>query len=192
METSFYSDEEIRKIGFRSCGENVKISKKASIYGAENMVIGNNVRVDDFCLLSGKITFGNHIHIAAYSALFGGQTGIEMKDFSGLSSRCVVYAESDDYSGESLTNPTVPKCYSVITTGKVTLGKHVIVGTGSAILPGVTIGDGSAVGSMSLVNQSLAEWGIYVGIPCRFQKSRSTKLLNLETQLLKEERKNEI
>ena len=37
-----------------------------------------------------------------------------MKDFSGISSRCTIYAESDDYSGKFLTNPTVPDEYLLI------------------------------------------------------------------------------
>ncbi len=109
MATSFLSREELMEIGFKSIGENVLLSRKASIYGPENIEIGNNVRIDDFCILTGKIKLGSYIHIAAYSALFGGEEGIIMEDFSGLSSRVSVYAISDDYSGESLTNPMIPK-----------------------------------------------------------------------------------
>lgn len=183
MANSFYSDAELEKIGFASCGRNVLISKKTSIYGADKISIGSNVRIDDFCILSGKIKLGNYIHIAAYSALFGGDSGIEMDDFSGLSSRCVIYAESDDYSGLHMTNPTVPEQYLGIVKGKVILSKHVIVGTASVLLPGVTIGEGSAVGSMSLVNKSLECWGIYAGVPCEYKKHRSQKLLELEKDL---------
>lgn len=64
MATSFYSDEELQQMGFAHVGHDVMISRKASIYGASNIWIGNHVRVDDFCVLSGKITFGNYIHVA--------------------------------------------------------------------------------------------------------------------------------
>jgi len=86
MATSFLSREELMEIGFKSIGENVLLSSKASIYGPENIEIGNNVRIDDFCILSGKIKLGSYIHIAAYSALFGGEESITMEDFTGLSS----------------------------------------------------------------------------------------------------------
>lgn len=184
MSTSFYSDSELLEIGLKSFGENVQISRKVSIYGAGKIIIGNNVRVDDFCVLSGNIILGNHIHIAVYSALFGGEAGIEMQDFSGLSSRCVIYAESDDYSGKTLTNPTVPEEYLELIKGRVVLRKHVIIGSGTTILPGVEIGEGSAVGSMSLVNKTLDSWGIYAGIPCRYRKGRSKKLLEMEKEFL--------
>lgn len=186
MQTSFYSPEELAQIGLKSYGKNVQLSRKASIYGASHISIGDNVRIDDFCILSGKIDLGNHVHIAAYAALFGGKTGIQVDDFSGISSRCAVYAESDDYSGNYLTNPTIPEKYLNIISGKVRLEKHTLIGTGSTILPGVTIGEGTAVGSMSLINKSLDKWGIYVGIPCKYMKARSKKLLTDEANLLKE------
>ena len=186
MQTSFYSPEELAQIGLKSYGKNVQLSRKASIYSASHISIGDNVRIDDFCILSGKIDLGNHVHIAAYAALFGGKTGIQVDDFSGISSRCAVYAESDDYSGNYLTNPTIPEKYLNIISGKVRLEKHTLIGTGSTILPGVTIGEGTAVGSMSLINKSLDKWGIYVGIPCKYMKARSKKLLTDEANLLKE------
>lgn len=182
--TSYYSNEELEKIGFKYLGTDVLISRKASIYGAGNISIGNNVRIDDFCILSGNITLGNYIHIAAYSALFGGTSGILMEDFCGLSSRCVIYADGDDYSGEALTNPTVDDRYRNVIGGKVTFKKHVIIGTGTSIMPGVEIGEGTSVGSMSLVSKSLDSWGIYVGSPCRKLKDRSKKLLELEHKFL--------
>ena len=66
-DNSFYSRNELNEKGFAFLGKNVLISKMASIYGANKMSIGNNVRIDDFCVLSGKIDLGNYIHIAAYN-----------------------------------------------------------------------------------------------------------------------------
>ncbi|MEE0264470.1 MAG: acyltransferase [Acutalibacteraceae bacterium] len=183
---SFLSRDELNQLGFKSLGSNVMISRNASIYGAANISIGNNVRIDDFCILSGNIVIGDYVHIAACCCLFGGKSGIEMKDFTGISSRSAVYADSDDYSGAALTNPTVPDEYRNVTGGKVVFEKHALVGTGSTILPNVSLGEGVSVGSMSLVNKSLEPWGIYVGIPCHFVKERSKNLLELETKMRKE------
>ncbi|EAO54015.1 O-acetyltransferase (cell wall biosynthesis) [Bacillus thuringiensis serovar israelensis ATCC 35646] len=70
---SFYSQEELKKIGFLSVGKNVLISKKASIYNPGAISIGNHVRIDDFCILSGKITIGSYSHISAvYSVIWRG------------------------------------------------------------------------------------------------------------------------
>jgi galactoside O-acetyltransferase len=64
----------------------------------------------------------------------------------------------------------------------VRLGRHVIVGSGTVILPGVTLHDGVAVGALSLVNRDCAAFGVYAGIPVRPIGTRSRKLLELERQ----------
>lgn len=180
---SFYNERELQDIGFASFGENVLVSKKASIYGAENMIIGNNVRIDDFCILSGKIVIGNYVHVAAYCGLFGGNAGIYLEDFSGVSSKNSIYAASDDYSGGFLTNPTVPQELRNVKEERVLIKRHALVGSGGCILPGVVIGTGTAVAAMSLVNKSLDDWGIYGGVPCKFLKERKKDILRLEKQL---------
>ncbi len=179
-ETSFYSEAELESIGFQKCGNNVLISRKASLYGVDRMCIGNNVRVDDFCILSGKVELGDYVHVAAYTALYGGESGVYMKKFSGISSRCCIYAENDDYSGKHMANPTIPQKYRNVICGAVVLEEHVIVGTGCTILPGVTIKKGAAVGAMSLIKNSLGAWGIYAGIPVKKIGVRSKDLLELE------------
>lgn len=180
----FLLEEQIKNLKFKSVGKNVLISDKASIYGAENMSIGNNVRIDDFCILSGKIILKNNIHLSAGSMLFAGNAGITFEDFSCLSSRGAVYAITDDYSGVAMTNPTVPNKYKQVTEQAVTIGKHCVIGAGSTILPGVNISEGTAVGAMSLVNKSTNAWGLYYGIPAKRIKDRKKNVLDLEKQYL--------
>lgn len=180
---SFYSEEELSKLGLKSYGKNVLISRNACIYGADNISIGNNVRIDDFSILSGNITIGNNVHVAAGVYLFGGKAGIEMHDYVGISSRCAIYAASDDYSGEYLTNPTVPDEYKNVFEGKVTLEAHSLVATGCTIMPGVTLHAGCSVGAMSLVNKDIPELEIHAGIPARFLKSRSNRIFDLAEKL---------
>jgi len=181
------SRRDIESMGFASLGENVQISDKASFYGASRITIGSNTRIDDFCVLSageGGIEIGNHIHIAVYTSLIGaGQ--ICLADFCNLSSRVSIYSSSDDYSGETLTNPTVPDEFKNVRHAPVYLGRHVIVGSGSVILPGVTLEDGVAVGALSLVNKDCAAFGIYAGNPVRRVKERKRNLLDLEKRLAK-------
>lgn len=177
---SFYSQNELSDIGFKSIGKNVLISRKASIYNSEQISIGNNVRIDDFCILSGKIVLGNYIHISAYTSLFSGDAGIFIDDFATVSSYNAIYAISDDYSGEYMTNPMILQKFRNVIKGKVHLEKYSIIGSGCTILPDVTISEGCAVGAKSLVDKSLNEWSIYVGCPARFLKKRSKKLLDFK------------
>jgi acetyltransferase-like isoleucine patch superfamily enzyme len=176
------TEQDLMALGFKSVGRNVRISDKASIYNAANISIGDNVRIDDFVVLSagaGGITLGSHIHIAVYTSLIGAGA-IIIGDFANLSSRVSVYSSSDDYSGETMTNPCVPDEYKSVTHSDVVLEKHVIVGCGSVILPGVTLHEGVAVGAISLVTKSCQPFGIYAGAPARFIRVRSNNLLKLE------------
>ena len=126
---AFLTHNEIKKMGFLSIGENLQISDRASFYGVERIAIGNNVRIDDYCVLSaglGGITIGNYVHIAAFSSLIGASK-IILSDFCGLSSRVSIYSSNDDYSGASLTNPTVPDVHKKIQSSEVIIKKHVML-----------------------------------------------------------------
>ena len=186
MSNSYYSDDELRTIGLGKVGKNVLISKKASIYSPGAVVVGDNVRVDDFCVLAGgsELRLGNNVHVACYCGLFAG-SGIVLEDFAGLSARVLIYSESDDYSGRSMTNPTVPEKYRPgLHKGRVVLGRHVIVGASTTILPGVSIGEGAAVGAHSLVTTDCDDWWIYLGAPAVKRKPRERSLLALERAFL--------
>lgn len=179
------SRAEIEAIGFAAVGEDAQISEWARFYGASRISLGNHVRIDDFCVLSagaGGIRIGNHIHIAVHCSLIG-QGEILFSDFCNLSSRVAIYSSSDDYSGESLTNPTIPGELKNVAHAPVRLGKHVIVGSGSVILPGVTIAEGVAIGALSLVKRDCLAFGIYAGSPAKRIKERSRALLELETRV---------
>lgn len=186
------SRDEIRNMGFSSVGDNVMISDRASFYNCARIEIGSNVRIDDFCVLAagvGGISIGDFVHIAVGATLIGAGK-ITMAAFSGLSSRVSIYSSSDDYSGASMTNPTVPDEYSGVVSADVYLGKHVIVGTGSVILPGVILDEGVAIGALSLVNRDCAAFGIYAGNPARRVKERKRDLLDAEKLLGKVINKN--
>ncbi|GAA0353776.1 dTDP-4-amino-4,6-dideoxy-D-glucose acetyltransferase VioB [Bowmanella denitrificans] len=178
----YYSEDELQHLGFASVGSNVLVSKLASIYGHARIHLGCNIRIDDFCVLSagdGGIWLGNYIHIAVHCSLIGGGR-ITLRDFCNLSSRVAIYSSSDDYSGNSMTNPMVGAPYTDVTHAPVILNKHVIVGCGSVVLPGVTLGEGVALGALSLANRSLQSWGVYAGQPARYLKPRSQRLLEQE------------
>lgn len=162
--TSFYKEEELSLLGLKSYGKNVLISKKCSIYGANDIKIGDNVRIDDYCILSGNITLGSNIHISAFVALYGAE-GIEFEDFTGISPRSTIFSAMDDFSGNYLIGPIHPKEKTHVTGGKVTIKKYAQIGANSVIFPNLTIEEGCVIGTMSLVNRSTLPWTINIGIP---------------------------
>jgi len=183
---TYYQIEQLDAMGFKRLGKNVKISTKASIYNHDQIDIDDNSRIDDFCVLSGKISIGKNVHIAPMCLLAGGQMGIRMEDFSGLAYKVLAFTQSDDYTGETLTNPTVDSKYKSETKASIKLDRHVIIGAASTIFPGVHVAEGCAVGAMTLVNKSTTPWGIYLGNPARRIKSRKKDLLELEKKFNEE------
>lgn len=177
----------VERMGFAFVGENVRISDRASFYNCAKISLGSNVRIDDFCVLSagvGGIEIGSYIHIAVYTSLIGAGK-IKLCDFSNISSRVAIYSSNDDYSGTYMTNPMVPAEYTNVSHANVIIGRHVIIGAGSIILPGVNLDEGVAVGALSLVSKNCSEFGIYSGVPAKRIKERKRDLLDLERELIK-------
>jgi galactoside O-acetyltransferase len=121
--------EQLHSFNFKSLGKNVHISDKASFHNPANISIGDNTRIDDFCVLSageGGISIGSYVHIAVYTSLIG-KGKITIENYANLSSKIAVYSSNDDYSGEYMTNPTIPEEFSNVNHGDVYIGKHVIM-----------------------------------------------------------------
>lgn len=182
---AFLTHEQIQALGFASVGQHVQISERAVFYNCAQITIGSHVRIDDFTVISageGGIQIGSHVHIAVFCSLMGAGR-IVLADYAGLSSRVSIYSSNDDYTGQFMTNPTVPMALRNVRQAPVTLEKHVIVGSGSVILPGVTLGQGAAVGALSLVNRKGDSFTVYAGAPARRIGARQQQLLALENQI---------
>lgn len=171
-----YTPEELAAMGFKSLGKGLMISRKASFYGTSRISIGDNVRIDDFCILSGEVTLGSHIHISAYAALYGSM-GIELEDYTGVSPRATLFSAMDDFGGDYLIGPIHPEETTHVTGGKILLKRYAQIGSGTTLFPAVTIGEGTVVGAMSLVRKSLPDWVVAAGIPARVLRERSKGLL---------------
>lgn len=183
--SAFLTPSEVANLGLASAGIDVQISRDARLYGASRISIGDHVRIDAFTFISAgaAVTIGDYVHIAPFCSL-SGKGGIILEDFSGLSGRVSIYTSSDDYSGRTLTNPTVPEEFKDIKSAQVRIGRHVIIGAGAVLLPGASIGDGSAVGALSLVTTPLPEWKIFTGNPVRLVGRRRRDLLDLTDRFL--------
>jgi galactoside O-acetyltransferase len=184
----YFQSDELSEFGFKHVGKNVKIAKNCTIIGLNNIFLGNNIRIDSNVVISafsGFLDLGDYIHIGGDCHLYC-VGGITMSDFSGLSQGVKIYSGNDDYTGKTLTNPTIPPKFCNVKIAPVYIGKHAGLGSGSVVLPGVSIGTGSAVGALSLVTKSLDDWGVYFGSPVKRIKARSKDLLELEKKLIEE------
>lgn len=184
---SYLDTEAIKKLRLKYVGKGIKISKKASLYNPKNISIGDWTRIDDFVVISagkGGIEIGRNVHIAVYASLIG-QGRIVIDDFANISSRVAIYSNNDDYSGEFMSNPTVDKKFTNVTYGDVYIGKHVIIGFGSGVLPNVKIKKGAVIGALSLVKEDCKSFYVYGGVPARVLKRRSKRLLKLEKEFIR-------
>jgi galactoside O-acetyltransferase len=174
--------------GFKSLGNNVNIYSGAKIFGREYISIGDNVIIDDFVFIyaTAPMFIGSYIHIASFTSITGGGV-VVLEDFSTLSSGIRVFSGSDDFLGGGLTNSTIPEKYRKVIRSYVHIGRHAIIGANTVVLPGVTIAEGVAVGSGSVVNKSLDSWGIYVGSPARKIKDRPSEIILSSEQALLDE-----
>lgn len=179
MQTSFYTSDELYNLGFQSIGSQVHISRKTSLYCTEKMIIGDNVRIDDFCILSGEIVLGSNIHISAYSALYGSM-GIELESNTGISPRCTLFSAMDDFCGDYLIGPIHSQRFTRVIGSRILLKQYSQIGAGCTVFPGVVFEEGSVSGAMSLLNKSLPAWTISAGIPAKVIAERSRNLLTLK------------
>jgi galactoside O-acetyltransferase len=163
----------------------VKIDATARFYSPDRITIGSDSRIDAYCVISagdGGVAIGSHTHIAAF-VFIAGSARIEVGDFAGLSPRTSIFSSNDDYSGSALTGPTVPVELRDVHSAPVTVGRHAVIGAGSVLLPGVTVGDGAAVGALSLVKHHVPPHAIVVGPDGRVIGERRRDLLDLENRI---------
>jgi acetyltransferase-like isoleucine patch superfamily enzyme len=178
----YLTPEEIATMGFGHVGQRARLSARASYYNCANIHVGDDVRIDDFCVLSagaGGIDIGSNVHVAVFGCLIG-RGKIRVGDFANLSSRVSIYSSSDDYSGAAMTNPTIPEEFTNVFHADVEVGRHVIVGSGSIVLPGIVIEEGVAIGAMSLIKRRCEAFGVYAGTPARRVAERKRTLLEIE------------
>lgn len=179
---------DVRSLGLRHCGSNVRIYPGAKIIGAEHIHIGDNVIIDDFVLIyaTAPVFIGSYVHIASFTSIAGGGE-VVLDDFSGLASGVRVVSGSEDFLGGGLTNPTVPSRFRKVHRSSVRIGRHAIVGANATLLPDVVVAEGCAVGANTLVSRSLEPWGVYSGVPARRVRARdSAEILSLEAELTRE------
>jgi galactoside O-acetyltransferase len=67
-----------------------------------------------------------------------------------------------------------------VTSGRVVLQKHAVIGSGSVIMPGVTIGTAAAVGALSFVNKKVPPFAVVTGNPLRKIGTRDRSILERE------------
>lgn len=120
------------------------VLKKIGCHVGKDIFVGDNVRID-----SGHadlIFIGDHAHITGGCRLLCHQRNLRH------------YRKGDDAA-------KLP--YKL---GEIHIGRGVMIGMESLIMPGVTIGEGAIVGAYSLVTKDIPAWTIATGRPATVVK----------------------
>ena len=158
-------------------GKNVYISQKATIINPENLVIGNNVRIDDGVIIICKkeIKIGSNVHIAPYSIIRSHQK-LFIKNNVLISSFVDIFTSIDaSFYKDKFSHPLLKNKEMKPFSKSITIDSYSSVGSHSVILPGAHISLGSSIGALTLINFKTESWGVYAGNPPKLLLKKSAK-----------------
>lgn len=182
-----YSEDELADLGFASLGHDVRIDRRAALFGSPSIHIGSHVRIDCFAVVTAgpaEVHIGSYTHIAPHTYLSGSQGGINIGYGAGLAPFAAVYSAVEDYTAGHLTNPSVPPDLRGQKVGPITIAPHAAIGSSSVVLAGITVGFAAAVGALSLVNRRVRPFEVVHGNPVRRAGMRvKDRLLELDAEL---------
>ena len=177
-----------------ACGRNVVFGQNVVLRHPHKIRIGDDVVVDDQCLLDAKgttntgITIGNGVFVGRNTILSCKNGDIELRDGANIgfncelfsASRVVVgsrtlmaayaYAIGGDHDRSDSARPILEQ--GRVSAG-VTIGDGAWIGAGAKLLDGVSIGDGAVVGAGSVVRESVPDRAIAAGVPARLVGTRA-------------------
>lgn len=152
----------------KSCGENVKIYNFAKIIKPEVVDIGDNSMIDDFTFINGGngIKIGKYVHISSFTSIIGGGE-LYLGDYSVLACGTRILTATDTYYEGKRMSSALPESQRHVIRGKVIIENDAFIGTNAIVHPNVKIGEGSVIGSNSLVLKDIEPWTINIGSPCK-------------------------
>jgi len=157
-------------------GQNCFIDTGVTIMGAENIIMGHDIHIDErvsLLCIEGELIIGNFFHIASNS-LLQGKGGITIGEYCAVGFNSALYSSSNFYQDE-YGNPTSSSAMAShkmqsIKKGRVEMKDYSVVTVGCTVLPGVTIGRRSFVGTNSVINKNIPDNVLAIGSPARIIK----------------------
>jgi acetyltransferase-like isoleucine patch superfamily enzyme len=171
-----------------SCGRNVIFGQNVVLRHPHKIHIGDNVVIDDQCLLDAKgttnagIRIGSGVFIGRNTILSCKNGDIDIGDGANVGFNCEVFSASRVTIGPS----TLLAAYVYVVGGDhdaadpakavldqtrrsagISVGAGAWLGAGATILDGVTIGDRAIVGASAVVRDDVASGKTAVGVPAR-------------------------
>ncbi len=151
------------------------IRNKAFISVSEGFTTGRYCRLEAYPLpnqSTPSISFGKNVQIND-SVHIAGSIGIHIGNRVLIASKVFITdLNHGTYSGDSIhSKPETTAQERPLSYKKVIIEDNVWIGEFVAVLPGVTIGENSIIGAMSVVSRSIPPNSIAVGSPARVIKT---------------------
>ena len=150
----------------------IRIRGKNLIKVGEGFTTGFNCRIDAYNHKKNKtvINIGKNVQIND-NVHIGAVERIEIEDNVLIASKVFITDHNHGkYSGDNQDSPHTNPKDRPIYSEPVRIKKNVWLGEYVTVLPGVTIGEGSIIGAMSVVNKSIPANSIAVGTPAKVIK----------------------
>lgn len=142
------------------------IDKHVYILTPQTISIPDSARIDRWVKLEGRVTIGEHVHIASFSHIGAGGGEVIFGDHSGCSSHVVIAAGMPDLRYEAVSAAEPPEYQHPIRMRTV-IGEHVVIFANATICPGVTVGDHAVVAAGAVVTKDVPTGAIVMGVPAR-------------------------
>ena len=156
------------------CGEDVWIAETAYIRFPHLVKIGSHCAIDHNFYCTAQLELEDYVHIAARGLVIGGKDAkLTIMSFAEVSPNVSFICGSDAWNGDGLVSPLIPAKYrDKILNAPILLEPFSGAGTGSIIMPGVTLHRGAVLAANSFANKDIPAWQIWGGNPAKFIKNR--------------------
>jgi acetyltransferase-like isoleucine patch superfamily enzyme len=168
-----------------ACGEDVFISANVEVRRPHLVSLGSHIAIDSGFYCTTSAALGDYIHIGPYVSVIGGQSArLHMVGFNTIGAGSRILCASDEFLGAGLVGMSPPEFRDIVRVEPIVFEAFASTGTNVVIHPGVTLAEGSVVGSCSLITKSTEPWMIYRGIPARPWKKRPSNSMIQAAQKL--------
>jgi acetyltransferase-like isoleucine patch superfamily enzyme len=156
-----------------ACEEDVFISANVEIRRPHLVRLGSHIAIDAGFYCTTQAVLGDYIHIGPHITVIGGAPALlRMAGFNTIGAGSRLLCASDEFLGAGLVGMSPPEFRDTVKVEPIVFEAFASTGSNVVIHPGVTIAEGSVVGSCSLVTKSTEPWMIYRGVPARPWKQR--------------------
>ena len=171
-----------------ACGRNVVFGQNVVLRHPHKIRIGDNVVIDDNCLLDAKgttnqgITIGSRVFVGRNSILSCKNGNIHLEDGANIGFNCEVFSADTVRIGQdtllaayvyviggdhAVTDRSAAVNAQARVAAGVTIGEGVWIGAGAKVLDGVTIGNRAIVGAGAVVRTAVPDGATAVGVPAK-------------------------